>query len=40
LQLTGGTFATAVFSAAIVEDVGDCLHFLIVGNSGIRINGT
>ncbi len=27
-------------TAAIVEDAGDCLHFLMVGDSGIRINGT
>jgi hypothetical protein len=23
-----------------VEDAGDCPHFLMVGDSGIRINGT
>jgi hypothetical protein len=40
LQAAGAGSVRAGTTAALVEDAGDCLHFLIVGDSGIRINGT
>ncbi len=40
LAAAGAGPVRAGTTAAIVEDAGDCLHFLIVGDSGIRINGT
>jgi hypothetical protein len=40
LAAAGAGSVRAGTTAAIVEDAGACLHFLIVGDSGIRINGT
>jgi hypothetical protein len=40
LAAAGAGSVRAGTTAALVEDAGDCLHFLIVGDSGIRINGT
>ncbi len=40
LAAAGAGPVRAGTTAAIVEEAGDCLHFLIVGDSGIRINGT
>ena len=40
LQAAGAGSVRAGTTVAMVEDAGDQLHFLIVGDSGIRINGT
>jgi len=40
LELAGAGAVRAGTTVAMVEDAGDQLHFLIVGDSGIRINGT
>lgn len=37
--LNDRTRSSTATTAASVEDAGDCLHFLMVGDSGIRING-
>ena len=39
LKLAGAGAVRAGTTVAMVEDAGDQLHFLIVGDSGIRING-
>ena len=40
LEHAGAGAVRAGTTVAMVEDAGDQLHFLIVGDSGIRINGT
>ena len=40
LAAAGAGSVRAGTTVAMVEDAGDQLHFLIVGDSGIRINGT
>lgn len=39
LAAAGAAHARAGTTAAVVEDLGDTLRFLIVGDSGIRLNG-